>query len=89
MKSAFGPSRHPTHAPGRRLLGQDRSRQLMIGAAVYDPERHFATANYRNAKGLLDHLVGDGEQRARNLQAQCLCGLDVEHEFELVGEHDR
>jgi hypothetical protein len=28
----------------------------MIGAAVHDPTRHFATANYRTAKDLFDHL---------------------------------
>jgi hypothetical protein len=33
----------------------------MIGAAVHDPERHFAIANCRTAKGLLDQLVGGGE----------------------------
>jgi hypothetical protein len=37
----------------------------MIGAAVHDPQRHFATANYRIAKGLFDHLVGAGEQASR------------------------
>ena len=30
-----------------------------------DPTRHFATVNCRIAKGSLDHLVGNGEQRRR------------------------
>jgi hypothetical protein len=29
----------------RQILGEDRSRQPMIGAAVHDPKRHFATVN--------------------------------------------
>jgi hypothetical protein len=29
---------------------------------AFDPERRFATVNCRIAKGLFDHLVGDGEQ---------------------------
>jgi hypothetical protein len=30
----------------------------MIGAAVFDPQRHFAIVNCGIAKGSLDHLVG-------------------------------
>jgi hypothetical protein len=32
-------------------LGQDRSRQPIISAAVHDPERHFAAVKWRSAKG--------------------------------------
>ena len=35
----------------RQVLGEDQSRQPMIGAAVHDPKRHFVTANYCIAKG--------------------------------------
>jgi tripartite-type tricarboxylate transporter receptor subunit TctC len=36
-----------------------------LHSVACDPQRHFATANYRVAKGLLDHLVGAAEQRER------------------------
>jgi hypothetical protein len=39
------------------------------GATVVDPQRHFATTNYRFAKGLFDHLVGACEQWRWNGQA--------------------
>jgi hypothetical protein len=34
----------------------------MIGAAVHDPQCHFAAVNCRAAKGLFDHLVGTAVQ---------------------------
>jgi hypothetical protein len=49
---------------------------------VIDPERHFASTNYRTANGLLDHLVGDGEHRWRHLDAKCSRRLQVDHELE-------
>jgi len=32
---------------------------------------------------LLDHLVGDGEQLVRDVEAERLSGLDVDHQLEL------
>ena len=49
------------------------------GAAVRDPNRQFATANCRTAKGLLDHLVGKREERLRNCEAERLGGFEVDH----------
>ena len=63
------PGRH-THASGRLLSGEDRSRPPLVGAAVHDPERHFATVNYRTAKGLFDHLVSAAEQGERKCNAK-------------------
>jgi hypothetical protein len=40
----------------------------MIGAAVHDPMRRFATENYRIAKRLFDHLFGACEQRGRRVR---------------------
>jgi|HubBroStandDraft_6_1064221.scaffolds.fasta_scaffold326932_3 hypothetical protein len=44
-------NRRPKHGYTRQVFGEDRSRQPMIGAAVHDPKRHFATVNCRTAKG--------------------------------------
>ena len=44
-------------------------------SVVPDPKRRFPTANYRTAKGSLDHLVGGGEERLRNAQAKGFGGL--------------
>ncbi len=48
---------------GRRFWGAAEVGILKptIGGDAVDPNRRFATANYRIAKGLFDHLVGDGE----------------------------
>ena len=45
------------------------------GALEDDPKRRFVSANYRIAKGLFDHLVGDGEQSGRYVEAQRLGSL--------------
>jgi hypothetical protein len=42
----------------QRLSGVKRTPQIAAAAAAHDPERNFATANYRTAKGSFDHLVG-------------------------------
>src|ERR1700747_3417800 len=36
-----------------------------------------------------DHLVGDGEQRRRNREAERLRGLEVDHQLEFRGLHHR
>jgi hypothetical protein len=43
-------------------MGVKRTRLPQAGAAVNDPERHFAGANYCIAKGLFDFHVGTTEQ---------------------------
>jgi hypothetical protein len=61
--AGFGPERRLLPASTSSRLGAKQTRQLRTGAAVPDPKRHFATDNYCTAKGLFDHLVGDGTQR--------------------------
>ena len=38
---------------------------------------------------LLDHLVGDGEQRRWNFEAERLGSFRVDHQFKLGGAHNR
>ena len=42
----------------RSLSGEKRTLRVHPISVANDPLRHFATANYRTAKGLFDHLVG-------------------------------
>ena len=65
----------------RQVLGEDRSRQPMIGAAVHDPKGRFAVVNYRIAKGLLDHVVGDREYVPRNFDTERSRRLQVDDEL--------
>ena len=43
-------NRRPTHGQSRQVLGEDRSRQPVISAAVCDPFRHFGPLNCCCAK---------------------------------------
>jgi hypothetical protein len=54
-------------------------RRLTVGGAVDDPKRRFAGINACDRKGLIDHIVGDGEQRRRHGEAERLCRFDVDH----------
>src|SRR5262245_12878958 len=38
---------------------------------------------------LFDHLVGDSEQPWRQAEAECLGGVEIDHELELGRLHDR
>src|SRR6516165_4192579 len=37
---------------------------------------------------LLDHLVGAGKERNRGVEAERLCSLEIDHEFEFVRKLD-
>ena len=67
-------SRHPT--PARRCPGftpNSRHRRASNPCPLSANSGHRAVS--------FDHLVGDGEQRRRNAYAECLCGLEVNHQI--------
>ena len=53
--------------------------------STHDPKQHFATANYRIAKGSFDHLVGAELNRRRQVDADCLGGFEVDDQLEFCG----
>jgi hypothetical protein len=55
----------------------------MLGEAVHDPERHFATVICRIAKGSLYHLVGGHLHNLRYGKAERFGCLEVDDEIEL------
>jgi hypothetical protein len=67
----------------RQLLGDDLPRPPFTGAAVHDPQRHFAPVNCRTAKGSFDHLVSGHKKGLRHGKAEHLCGLEVDNQLEL------
>jgi hypothetical protein len=48
-----------------------------------------SVADKRHRAASLDHLVGDGEQVLRHVDAKRLCSLEVDHQFELGRLHHR
>jgi len=62
---------------------------MMMGAAVDDPKRRFATVVYRTAKGSFDHFVGNREYVHRNGEAERLGGLEVDDQLERGRLQDR
>ena len=62
----------------RRLSGVLRPPLRRGGAAEFDPERHFATANYCIAKGSFNNLVGEDEQGGWNSQAERFGSFEID-----------
>jgi hypothetical protein len=63
MSPVLARNRRPDRRWAWQLLGVLPPRPRRGGEAEIDPERRFAPANYRIAKGLFDHLVGLGKER--------------------------
>lgn len=55
-------------------FGLDATPAANTSVAI-DPDRHFAAVNYRSAKALLDHFIGNGEQCRRYGKAERPGGL--------------
>ena len=47
-----------------------------------DPKRHFAATNYRIAKGLFYHIIGNRAHRRWHLDAECSRSLKIDDELE-------
>ena len=65
-------------APGLKMIGFQR--RYLQGVLSHVPLQNVS---------LFDHLVGDGEERWGNLDAQQLCGLQVDDKLEPGRLHDR
>ena len=64
------------------LSGVKRTSKFKSVTSAFDPKRTFATVNYCIAKGLFDHLVGDGEHVLRHFDAKRSRRLQVDDKLE-------
>jgi hypothetical protein len=70
-----GPSRHLPRCSDLVAIGDKRTLPGHRKSVARDPDRHFAAVNYRSAKALLDHFIGNGEQCRRYGKAEHPGGL--------------
>jgi len=77
-----GTKRPPGRSLFRSLSGAKPTSAGPAQNDVNDPERHFDALNYRTAKRLFDHLVGEHEQVMRHREAERLCSFEIDDEIE-------
>ena len=87
--------------PLMSTLGQERTSPVILPMSALPPKadkeqpsryvRFVPKADIRTAAndGLLDHLVGEGEQLIWNGEAECLGRLEIDYQLELGWLHDR
>src|SRR5262245_13688283 len=74
----LAPMRSATRPAGRLHLRPNA--ENFGGEVSFEPPSRFTS---------IDHLVGDGEQPRWEAEAECLGGVEVDHELELDRLYDR
>src|ERR1700756_2197380 len=57
--------------------------------SLLEPDFHRLDRTSLRLAHLFDHLVGSGKKSARHRDADCFGGLEVDHQVEFGGLHDR
>jgi hypothetical protein len=74
-------NRRPRHGQARQVLGEDRSRQPMTGAAVHDPSRRLATRlrcnAARGACSYPDYKCSVSYSITLSAVARSVCGMAI------------
>jgi hypothetical protein len=71
-----GPKRTRRWRKPRQLLGAERTRLPLDGAAASDPKRTLRAVDCRIAKGLFTHLIGTGKWLRRHVKAERTVRVD-------------
>src|SRR6516164_2555465 len=81
--------RYRRSLPWLMLRGQAMHPTIAQRFSAVTPCRHRRSKFFALRSALLDNLVGGGQQRFRDGEAERLGGLEIDDEFELACLHDR